>query len=90
VTGIWEPFDPGVVANPTCQMWHRIVPFDPAPVHVDAFQDVNQDGTVSPCDTVVLGGVSCHIDDIRLNVVVRAGVPVPGESETWGSVKSRY
>lgn len=90
VNTVWEPYAASVVANPVCQLWHRIVPWDPASVHVTGFEDANQDGMVSPCDFVVLGGQSCHIDDIRLNMTVRSGEPVSGDVETWGSVKSRY
>ena len=54
----WQPpfFIP-----PFCATWHEISPVFCRTYHQDGFAD-NGDGVVSPCDFIILNGVTYHVD----------------------------
>lgn len=87
--GDLEPVAPVSGENPTCETWIEVWPdFGPL-FHVDGWGD-NGDGVVSVCDTVVLGGRPAHIDEIKPNIRVKPGDPVPVDESSWGDLKTHY
>ncbi len=84
-----EPTDPGTPGNPTCQVWHEVYPNFCQPRHIENWED-NGDGVVGVCDYIWIGGLRCHIDDVRLNITI---VPCDGtatEEGSWGKVKGLF
>jgi len=92
------PYEPVGEPGPdvVCQMWQEIPddgrPFEewPDPLHVDDWHDADGSLDVSPCDIIVLGGVTWHVTDVTLNIVVVPGDPVATEQKSWGETKVLY
>lgn len=88
--GDYEPVGPVTGGNPVCETWIEVWPEFGPQFHVDQWID-NGDGVVSPCDFVVIGGATAHIDEIKLNIRVRPGEPpIDTERQSWGDLKTRY
>jgi hypothetical protein len=83
-----EPTEPGTGGDPTCEVWHEVYPNFCQSYHVDGWED-NGNGFLDPCDYVLINGMWCHIDDVRLNITV---VPLPTgtEESSWGRVKGMF
>jgi len=74
--------------NPVCETWHEVYPVYCQPWHVDDWVDDNNDGVVSECDFVIIGGQEWHIDRIGVDVIIDSGSPA--EDESWGTIKSMF
>jgi hypothetical protein len=85
----FEPVEMVSGENPVCETWIEVWPDFGPQFHVDAWDD-NGDGVVSVCDMVVIGGRLAHIDEIKVNIRVVPGDPVPIDDQTWGDVKKQY
>ncbi len=88
----WEPdqdpvHDPG---NPICEMWHQVAPVFCGLGHVDDWLDENGDQVVSPCDILIIDGITYHVFDVALNIQVSDSVPTPNEKSTWGKIKQVF
>jgi len=83
--------DPG----PVCNQWHIIYadgpPFSPCQsVHIEGWNDINQNGVLDVCDNIQILGVWYHIDRIGCDVTVTFN-PVTGvKAGTWGWLKSLF
>jgi hypothetical protein len=90
--GIFEPFLPEYPSgqDPTCETWIEIWPENGTLWHVDGWLDGDGDGLVSVCDIVVIGGQTCHIDEIGVNIRAIPEDPVASEQLDWGEVKSQF
>lgn len=84
----YEPQDPWNGEDPTGQTWHEVYPNFCENGLVESWLD-NGDGVVSVCDFVVIGGVTCHIDEIGLNIIVERD-PTATEGSSWGGVKKKF
>jgi hypothetical protein len=74
--------------DPTCQIWHEVWPNFGQQHHVDGWID-GGNGIVDACDFVIIGPITCHILDVRLDINV-TGEPTPAEETDWGTVKQKY
>lgn len=46
---------------PNCVTWHEIFPNNCAPHHQDGYEDSDGNGTITPCDQIILSGVAYHV-----------------------------
>lgn len=83
----WEPVDP-VSGDPTCQTWHQVHPEFCQTGHVDMWDDMDQSGSVTPCDFVTIAGLVYHVADVNVNIRVSPTSPV--EQASWGRIKGLF
>ena len=90
-----EPVEPNPDPSPVCEMWHIVHADGPPfsycqPVHIEGWEDNNQNGALDVCDNIQIGGLWYHIDRIGCDVTV-TGDPATGTSRgTWGWLKSLF
>lgn len=84
------PHDP---ANPTCEIWHEILPVFCEQFHVAEWHDADESGAITPCDWVVIEKdgqfMEYHVEDIRLNIIIER-LPVSTETDTWSRIKNWF
>jgi hypothetical protein len=87
-----ETEEPG---SPVCNNWHII--FSDGPdfsecqmVHIDGWEDNNQNGTLDACDNVQILGGWYHIDRVGCDVTVVFNPVTAAKGGTWGWLKSLF
>jgi hypothetical protein len=89
---IFEPTQPPTGGNPICETWHEVYPNFCQQIHIDSWQDANQNGVLDVCDEVDVqtpsGPVVYHIDRIECDVTVEPVPVTPNQESTWGKIKS--
>jgi hypothetical protein len=85
---IFEPYqDPHNPENPVCENWIEVWPEFGLACHVDAWEDNDMSGTLTPCDEVFCNGLLYHIDDIGLDIIIESDPGTPVDETTWGWIK---
>jgi hypothetical protein len=91
-TVIFEPTQPQTGGNPICEVWHEVYPNFCQEIHIDSWNDGNNNGVLDVCDEVdtqtPTGPVFYHIDRIECDITVEPVPVTPTENSTWGKIKS--
>lgn len=85
-----EPsLDPGHNPDdPVGEVWHVVYPDFCTEFPIDGWED-NGDGTLSPCDIIISGGISYHLEDITVNIIT-SEPSTPVRQSTWGKIKTIF
>ena len=80
-------YEPG---DPTCQTWTQHTPPNiMEPVHIGGWTDGDDDGVVSNCDQILVGGQWIHITGTKVNMAIQLP-PNPAEQGAWSQIKSFF
>jgi hypothetical protein len=86
------PRPPG--ETPVCDNWHIISDYPPfsfcQSVHIDNWEDTNQNGVLDVCDNVQIGGIWYHIDKIGCDVKTSFNPATKAKPSSWGWLKSLF
>ena len=90
-----EPSGTNPGPSPVCDTWHIIYadgpPFSPCQsVHIEGWNDINQNGVLDVCDNIQILGVWYHIDRIGCDVTVTFNPVTGAKGGTWGWLKSLF
>jgi hypothetical protein len=80
----WEP-----TGDPYVDPWHQVAPLFCLTMPVMEWLDENQDGMLSECDLVFIGGAQHHVAAIKLDITVTEE-PSPTDHATWSTIKSLF
>ena len=86
-TSYWEPVGSGGT-DPVCSTWHQVHPDFCMIGHVDHWEDTDQNGTVTGCDYVTVGGITYHVVSVELDIQISVTSPV--DQASWGRIKSLF
>jgi len=90
-----EPAEPTPDPSPVCEMWHIVFADGPPftycqSVHIDGWEDNNQNGQLDVCDNIQIGGLWYHIDRIGCDVTVSPNPATDTNHSTWGWLKNLF
>jgi len=90
-----EPSQPTPDPSPVCETWHVVYSGNPAfshcqSMHIDGWEDLNQNGTLDACDNIQIAGAWYHIDKVGCDVTVTGDPGTPTKHSSWGWLKNLF